>query len=106
ISLLVTVLLHDTRAEQATAAGATPAHEPRLAAWLRLAATPELRMVFLATFLFGIGLAALFTFLAPYALASKRGEIGGFFFAYAMAAIITRIVGGRLPERLGPRRIL
>jgi len=101
LSVLVTLLLHDTRAEQGQASGG-----PRASAWLRLVRAPELRVVFVATFLFGIGIAALFTFLAPYALASSRGEVGGFFFAYAMAAIFTRVVGGRLPERLGPRRIL
>ena len=63
-------------------------------------------MPFVATFLFGMGIAALFTFLAPYALATGRGEVGGFFFAYAIAAIFTRIVGARLPERLGPRNVL
>jgi predicted MFS family arabinose efflux permease len=104
-SLLVTLLLHDARAE-ALAPGAPASHAPRLSAWLRLAATRELRVVFLATFLFGIGLAALFTFLAPYALATGRGEVGGFFFAYAMAAIAVRVLGSHLPERLGPRRIL
>lgn len=101
VSLLITLLLHDARAD----------HEggPRgagVAAWLRLVRARTLRMPFVATFLFGIGLAALFTFLAPYALASGRGEVGGFFFAYAMAAIFTRVVGGRLPERLGAHRIL
>lgn len=102
-SLLLTLLLHDARA-------ADPPHVhaqgPRASAWLRLACAPELRVVFLATFLFGVGIAALFTFLAPYALAAGRGEVGGFFFAYAIAAIFTRVVGGRLPERLGPRRIV
>lgn len=101
LSLLITVLLHDARADHAGG--------PRGAgvqAWLRLVRARTLRMPFVATFLFGTGIAALFTFLAPYALATGRGEVGGFFFAYALAAIFTRIVGGRLPERLGPRNIL
>jgi predicted MFS family arabinose efflux permease len=105
-SLLVTSLLHDRRAGPLAGGDEARPHEPRIRAWLRLAAARELRMVFLATFLFGVGIAALFTFLAPYALATNRGEIGGFFFAYAISAIVTRIVGGRLPERLGPHRIL
>lgn len=100
-SLLLTLLLHDARADHEDGARAAG-----LATWLRLARARTLRMPFLATFLFGVGIAALFTFLAPYALASGRGEVGGFFFAYAMAAILTRVIGGRLPERLGPRRIL
>lgn len=102
VSLLVTLLLHDVRAEHAGSSG----EAPRASAWLRLVCAPALRVVLLATFLFGIGIAALFTFLAPWALATSRGGVGGFFFAYAMAAIFTRVAGGRLPERLGPRRIL
>lgn len=64
VSLVITLLLHDARAD----------HEggPRGAGvrtWLRLVRARTLVMPFAATFLFGIGLAALFTFLAPYALA-------------------------------------
>ena len=63
-------------------------------------------MPFVATFLFGMGIAALFTFLAPYALATGRAaRSGGFFFAYAIAAIF-RIVGARLPGSSGPRNVL
>jgi len=102
LSLLVTLLVHDARAD----APATHEERPRAGAWLGLVREPALRVVFLATFLFGVGIAALFTFLAPYALGAGRGEVGGFFFAYAVAAILTRVVGGRLPERLGPRRVL
>lgn len=101
VSLLITLRLHDARADhEGGSRGAG------VATWLRLVRARTLLLPFVATFLFGIGLAALFTFLAPYALAAGRGEVGGFFFAYAMAAIFTRVVGGRLPERLGPRRIL
>lgn len=110
-SLLVTLLLHDARAEQLVPPEppeqlVPPEPGPHATSWIGFLRAPALRVVFLATFLFGVGIAALFTFLAPYALSSGRGEVGGFFFAYAMSAILTRVVGGRLPERLGPRRIL
>lgn len=101
LSLVVTLLLHDARAESH---GVAPVARPGV--WLRLLHARELRVVFLATFLFGVGIAALFTFLAPYALAVGRGEVGIVFFAYATAAIVTRVAGGRLPERLGARRVL
>ncbi len=101
VSLVLTRLVRDARGE-----GPGPAGRPRAGTWLRLAVLPELRVVYLATFLFGIGIAAMFTFLAPYALATGRGEVGSFFFAYALAAIVTRIVGAGLPERVGPRRVL
>ncbi|MBM4244534.1 MAG: MFS transporter [Deltaproteobacteria bacterium] len=100
-SLLITLLLHDARADHESGP-----HGAGVVSWLRLVRARTLLLPFVATFLFGVGVAALFTFLAPYAVAVGRGEVGGFFFAYAMAAIFTRIVGGRLPERLGPRRVL
>jgi len=74
--------------------------------WLRLVARPELRAILIATLCFGLGIAALFTFLAPYAQATGRGPVGPFFFGYAAAAIVTRLVGSRLPDRVGPRRIV
>lgn len=101
VSLLFTLLLEDARGEHPA-----PTERPRASVWLRLVVLPELRVVYLTTFLFGVGLAAIFTFLAPYAVAAGRGEVGGFFFAYAMAAILTRVVGGRIPERVGPRNVL
>jgi predicted MFS family arabinose efflux permease len=101
LSLLFTLLLDDARGDHPPAV-----ERPRASAWLRLVLLPELRIVYLTTFLFGIGISALYTFLAPYAVAAGRGEVGGFFFAYAMSAIVTRVVGGRLPERIGPRRVL
>jgi len=73
---------------------------------LRLALRPELRAVLGATLCFGFGIAALFTFLAPYAEATGRGPVGPFFLGYALAAIMTRIVGARLPDRIGPRRVV
>jgi predicted MFS family arabinose efflux permease len=103
VATALVALLEDARGEEhdpAAAAAASPL------AGLRLALAPELRVLYLATLLFGFGLAGLFTFLAPFALATGRGGIGSFFFGYALAAIAIRILGARLPERLGPRRIL
>jgi predicted MFS family arabinose efflux permease len=62
--------------------------------------------VMLTTFFFGIGLAALFTFLAPFARDTGLGEVGGFFLSYALAAAMTRILGGRLPDVVGLRPVL
>jgi predicted MFS family arabinose efflux permease len=62
--------------------------------------------VMLTTFFFGIGLAALFTFLSPFARDAGLGQVGGFFLSYALAAAVTRILGSRLPDVVGVRPVL
>jgi predicted MFS family arabinose efflux permease len=56
--------------------------------------------------LFGFGLAATGNFVAP--LAEERGipVISIFFLAYSAAAVGIRLIGGRLTDRIGERRML
>ncbi len=101
VALGFTFALLDARAD------GPPGHAPAsVLRSLGMLLRPELRALYLATLLFGFGLAALFTFLAPYVVASGRGDVGGFFLGYSLAAIAVRVLGARLPERVGPRRIL
>lgn len=58
------------------------------------------------TFLFGAAVNALFTFLAPYVYAHGRGSVGPFFLTYSLSAVAVRVLSGRLPDRLGLRRVL
>jgi len=58
------------------------------------------------TFIFGAAVNSIFTFLAPFAHTHGRGNVGGFFLSYALAAVAVRVLTGRLPDRLGLRRIL
>jgi predicted MFS family arabinose efflux permease len=112
LSLVLTWFLEDERtgaphhSHERTAGEARGDAQHTRERWFRLAFRPELRAILIATTFFGFGLAALFTFLAPYALATGRGPVGPFFLGYAVAAIVTRLVGSRLPDRVGPRRIV
>ncbi len=56
--------------------------------------------------LFATAMAAHFTFLKTFVVASGTGSVGLFFTAYSAAAIVLRVGFGRLPERVGPRRVL
>jgi len=55
---------------------------------------------------FAVAMHGLFVFLAPYFDSSGRGAVSQFFVAYAAVACTTRVIGGRLPDRIGWRRIL
>ena len=57
-------------------------------------------------FMFGTAVESLYVFLAPYAYAHGRGSVGAFFMTYACTAVVTRVFTGRLPDRIGPRRVL
>ena len=53
----------------------------------------------------GAAFGAVFTFQQPYALALGRARVGGFFVAYAAAAILVRIGFGHVPDRFGRHRV-
>ncbi len=54
----------------------------------------------------GLGLGLPQTFLRTYAAALDIPRIGLFFLVYCVAAVITRVVTRRWPERFGTRRII
>ncbi|MES1204382.1 MAG: MFS transporter, partial [Pseudomonadota bacterium] len=53
----------------------------------------------------GLAFSSLFTFLGPFALAHGVRAIRGFFIAYTCSALVVRVLGGRLADRLGHRAI-
>jgi MFS family permease len=53
----------------------------------------------------GATFGAVFTFEPAYALELGRTRVGGFFIAYACAALVVRLVFGGLPARLGSYRV-
>lgn len=53
----------------------------------------------------GAAFGAVFAFQQPYALALGRARVGGFFVAYAAAAILVRVVFGHVPDRAGRHRV-
>ncbi len=55
---------------------------------------------------FALALASAFAFLRRFVDETGIGTVGGFFAAYAGAAIAVRIFLGWLPDRVGPKRVL
>ena len=58
------------------------------------------------TTVFAFALAAMFTFLKTFVMYTGIGSVGGFFSAYAGAALGLRIFFGWLPDRVGAKRVL
>ena len=56
--------------------------------------------------LFGVGLAATGNFIAPFAQSRNLSYISIYFFAYASAAVLTRVLLGRLADRVGESQII
>jgi len=56
--------------------------------------------------LFGVGLAATGNFIAPFAQSKNLSYISIYFFAYASAAVLTRVLLGRLADRVGEGQII
>lgn len=63
-------------------------------------------VVGLLALLFGFGLAATGGFVAPLAEARGLGFISVYFFCYSGGAIAVRLVGGRISDHLGEKRVL
>jgi MFS family permease len=63
-------------------------------------------VVALLAMLFGFALAAPANFVAPLAAARGIPIVSLFFVAYTSAAVLTRLLGGRLTDRYGERRVI
>ncbi len=55
---------------------------------------------------FGLVLTGVFVFVKRFVMETEVATLGTFFTAYTGAAITVRLVGGRLPDRVGPKRVL
>ena len=55
---------------------------------------------------FGVVLTGVFVFVKRFTMETHVASVGAFFTAYTGAAIAVRVVGGRLPDRVGPKRVL
>lgn len=67
---------------------------------------PDLLPLWVTGTIFATALAAHFTFLKTFVVASSIGSVGQFFSAYSIAAIVLRLAFGRVPERIGAKRAL
>jgi len=63
-------------------------------------------MVGIIAVLFGVALAATGTFVSPYARDQSLTFISLYYISYSGAAILTRLVGGRLADRVGEERVI
>lgn len=66
----------------------------------------DLLPLWIAGVVFATCLAAPFTFFATFVMEEKIGSAGLFFSCYSISAITLRVVAGRLPARVGPKRVL
>jgi MFS family permease len=63
-------------------------------------------MVFCLALLFGVGLAAFGGFVSPYAKEKHITFISLYYISYSSAAVLTRLLGGRLADRIGEDKII
>ncbi|UCF57824.1 MAG: MFS transporter [Deltaproteobacteria bacterium] len=62
--------------------------------------------VALLAFLFGFGLSASGGFVSPFAKEKDVAFISLYFICYSSAAVLTRLIGGRLADRVGEERVI
>ncbi len=62
--------------------------------------------VALLAFLFGFGLAASGSFVSPFAEQQHLAFISLYYVSYSSAAVVTRLFGGRLADRIGEERVI
>jgi MFS family permease len=74
--------------------------------FLRVAAAPALRPLWVVGIAFAFALAAFFIFLKTWVLELGEGSLGEVFAWYAGVAIALRVFFGHLPERFGLKRVL
>ncbi|HVZ70991.1 MAG TPA: MFS transporter [Polyangia bacterium] len=75
-----------------------PARDAAFDAWSRA-------RVYGAFVVGGLCWAVMFTFIAPFALTRDVHVVRGFFVAYTVAALVVRLLGARLADRIGPARV-
>lgn len=73
-------------------------------------AAPELRSmrvlsVHYGSFMLGVGIGTMFTYLQPFAIQLGTKVVGTFFFGYVGAAVFVRTVLARLTDRIGPAKV-
>jgi len=66
----------------------------------------KILFVALLAFLFGFGLAASGSFVSPFAKEQEIVFISLYYISYSLAAVLTRLLGGRLADRIGEDRII
>ena len=72
----------------------------------KLFTRPAVFSVCFAGFIFGIGVNAVFTFMAPFTRAANLGVVAPFFTAYTVGSISMRLLTGRVADRFGRHALI
>jgi MFS family permease len=70
------------------------------------AAQRDLLPVWVAAFSFFFAMASVLTFMKTFVLQRELGGVGVFFSLYACVTLLLRVAFGRLPDRIGARRMV
>lgn len=76
------------------------------ASFFQVLVRPKILTVALLAVLFGVGQASSGNFVAPLAAARSIVHVSWFFVAYSVAAVLVRLGGGRVADRIGELRVL
>jgi MFS family permease len=82
------------------------ATSPNAEGFFRVLFQSKMMSVALLAFLFGFGLAASGSFVTPFAKENQLRFVSLYFIAYSTAAVGTRLLGGRVADRVGEGRII
>jgi MFS family permease len=63
-------------------------------------------IVVLLAFLFGFGLSASASFVSPFAQKQNLTFISLYFICYSMSAVLARVLGGRIADKVGENRVI
>jgi MFS family permease len=66
----------------------------------------SLRPVWIVTAFLSIGFTTAFIFIKTYVTTTGLNTVGPFFAAFAISAVVWRLVFGKVPDRVGPRRVV
>lgn len=78
----------------------------RQASFFEVLRQPKILTVALLAVLFGLGQAGAGNFVAPLADARSIAHVSLFFIAYSTAAVLIRLGGGRMADRVGELRVI
>jgi len=78
---------------------------PRVS-FLQVLRTRKNALVALLSFLFGVGISASGNFVFPFVEERQYVMVSAYFLSYSAAAILTRLLGGRLADRVGEERVM
>ena len=73
--------------------------------FFKVLARGRIAILALLALLFGVGLAAYGNFVSPYCRVLGLPLVSVYYIAYSAAAVMTRLFGGRLADRVGEERI-